>query len=679
MSAFSTIVYSGFDSSGAINAAIVAGNGFKSPVVIPAGIFMAASPIQCTVINYNNFNMDSPGCVGVSGAGATIMAVANMAASTPKSGVLFTIGGFANSGDFSQFIRNGQFDGHGLTLDANFIANTAFFMPFFQDSHVSHYNTKNATIANFRLGMTGSPVTSAGVTFNENSSQRDLFNVPITGISCASGVPTITTTIDHGIATGRIVVASNVNSIPGSVTGEGPTFLLWTSTGARTGTLHGVNCTSWPAYTGGGWLNLTFPSNALIHTVTNVTGANPAQVSISPGNINMANGQIWCVYGVGGATTPFVLTKPAPDGCSTINNVSGSGADGPNSFGFTATNSTGFTFQGGGIAFQRMTLGSMGVYEENMSDVNASNNFITGSEYAFYADPNSNGYDGKYTNNHVYNLSHGWLIAGHYLGGHNTLTGEQCDAPLVFCGQFFHGGSSSQGSSLQGGTFGFILDNATWLWRLDTCSGSDCVFNNVSDFTSTGDKLFGRSNTLRVNELSNLYLSGNVAYYASIPNYHSFGNQPGGFVLYSMPDSAIGTSTQKNTGLGPFNFTSTTAVAAGFGPSCSFIPVYHTGGTFTMTGTIGNNTVGDGAYGGLYLFTTPPAAGGSLSGSFAITGESGLAATASTTTRYPFTFTGSLPQTTLKPGTTYYMDAGVRVTGGGTGSIQDITCTLTEN
>lgn len=689
MSAFSTIVYYGAPNSTPINAAIAASNRLASPTVMPAGIYMVEAPIQCTMFNYNNVQWAQPNCVGLSGAGAILVAVSPMTGSSPAGGTVFTIGGFSGPTDFSQYIRNGHFEGNGLTIDCNMIANFGFGFPFGQDSNVGHFNVKNCLQANFHFGLPGTAQVTGGIHFHNNSVQRDIFRVPVTALSCVSNQPNITTAIDHGIATGRVIALDNINSAPGSVfppTSEGPTVLEWQSTGARTGIVHGVNCSGWASYSGGGFIDLTPPNTTEVFHITGMSSGTTTTITFVTGSINLANGQTWCVYGIGATQTPFVFQKNVPDGCYTVSGVGVGGSDGP--FQFTIPfNSTGATYQGSGITFQQTTFPLTGVYQDNASDFEMSDNIITGVAYGTRANPTGSNYDGKYTTNHFYNLSpHGFMLAATQLGGHNAVIGQQCDPPVVFCAQFAGGyGNTMTSSELNGSGFGYTLDNASWLIRLDGCSGLGCqggwegIFNYYSDVTSTGNKIFGQSSTNRVNELSNLGLAGNPAFYAAIPNYHAFGNNCGAFALYCMPDSAVGSDIVVTPNLAPAGTTSTTLVAMGLGPSCQFTPTYHTSGMFTMSGTIGNNTIGDGVYGAMFLFSnSPPANGGSLNGSIAVTGQMGVASTPSTTTRFPFTWTGAVPQGSLVPGNPYYLDAGLRVVGGGSGNIQDLTCTLTE-
>lgn len=676
MSAFSTIVYYGADNAATLNAAITKANAAGFPVIVPPGTYLVASPIQCTMINLNNFNQAPPACAGLAGSGATLMAVANMSTSSPVANTVFTIGGYSGGSDFSQFIRNGQFDGAGLTIDCNMIASYGFGMPFFQDSHIGHYNVKNCLTANFHLGSASSPLTSAGAHFHNNSVQRDAFNVPIASISCVSTRANVTTTIDHGITTGRVVHVVNVNSLPGSVTGTGPIELIFENTGARTGILHGVDCSSWVAYTGGGSLNLTMPSASVIHTVTAMTAANPTQITIVPGDLNLTNGQTWCIYGIGSTTSPFVFQQTVPDGCYTISNVGGSGSDG--AFHFTVPVNVSATYVGAGVAYQQQSMGSVGVYQDNVSDVEMTQNIITGITYGTDYNPSAGGYDGKYTNNHFYNLTQGWMIAAHRLGGHNALVGEQCDAPLLFCGEYQSYGNSSSGMEVNASAFPWLIDDASWMHRLDACSTcAGAAFNSTTDLTSTADKLFGFSASIRPNEVSNHALAGSVSWGVSIPNYKSFGNSCGANTLYCLPDSDLGTTKLTATPGNPTGTTSTSVVAMGLGASCNIAPVYKTSIFFSISGVITNNTTSDGAYGSVYVGTgSAPSNAGSLSGSTQLNTNMGVLAVTGGGISIPFTWQGTLTGLTL--GTTYWFDAGLRAVTGGTASINSVTCTAME-
>lgn len=689
MGAFSTIVYYGPGNAVPINAAIATGTRTAQPTILPAGIYMVEAPIQCTMFTYNNVGWAQPNCVGLSGAGAILVAVSNMGGSSPVGGTVFTVGGIEGPDPYAQYIRNGHFEGSGLTIDCNMIAAYGFGFPSGQDSNVGHFNVKNCLTANFHFGMPGSPQTTGGIHLHNNDVQRDIFNVPVTSLTCVNGQPNVVTGIDHGIPTGRVIAGNNINSMPGSVFGsgtEGPVVLEWQNTGARTGIIHGVNCNGWAAYTGGGFINLTPPSTAEVFHVTGMTAGNPTQITFVTGSINLANGDTWCLYGLGVSKNPFTFDKGVPDGCYQVSGVGVGGSDGPYQF-TVPVDTTGTTYQGSGITFKQMPVGTVGVYQDNASDFEMSDNFITGVTYGTRVSPAGGGFDGKYKTNHFYNFAgHGFMIAAVSLGGHNAIIGNQCDPPVVFCNQFTSVGNTVTATEMNGSAFGYILDNASWLIRLETCSGPGCpggwngINNYYAEATSTGNKIFGQSSTLRVNELSNRGLAGNPAFYASIPNYHAFGNSCGFNSLYCMPDSAVGTDTVVAPNLAPTGTSSTSLVAMGLGPTCTFIPTYHTGGVFTMSGTIGNGTVGDGAYGAMFLFANnPPANGGSLNGSYTINGAgNGIFATPSGSERVPFAWTGSVPQTTLTPGTQYYLDAGLRAIGGGFASIQDLNCTLAE-
>jgi hypothetical protein len=676
MEASGVVVHHGKDNVTALNAAAAAARARFINMKVPAGEYLVSGPIQCNVVDYNSYNLPQPACIG--DPGSIIKAMSNMSTSLPAvdAGTLFTIGGFANGSDYSQYIRAAFIDGGGLTLDCSFICNYAFSLPFSLDSGIQNLTAKNSLVGGFHIGAVGAPQATGGILASRLHVERDTYFTPISDITHTT-VPVVTTTRDHGVATGRIVTVIGANNVPGSVTGEGPISFIAKSTGARTLELHNVNGSTWAAFSGTAQLYLTAPTNVIPAPVFGITAANPAQIS-TQGDLNMANGQTWCIYGAGVSGANGTTTAPTnvPDGCYVISNVSAPGGDGP--FTFTVpVNSAGITFTGGGITYRKDTIADAGIYLDNVSDVQVNDSFITGTRWPIYNNPALGGYGGKYSHNHSYSFpEHGWITAAHVLGGKNSLIGEQVDGPAIFGAQFSAGGNSSTGFGFNGGFgFPFIPDGREWVFQIDSITDSA--------LTASGTNAHGVSNTIRANILANHFTAGSPNYYGAISNYQQFGyadyHGPITTILYPMPDSGRLKPAFQGIPGGFYGTTSLTPVATGNGAGCRIIPRYSGNMRFEISGTVNNNTVGDGAYAQLYYGTgTAPIAGAAFGGGTASLGNSrGLLAepTGGGGMTVPFTTSGVAAVTLNTP---YWFDASIRAVTGGTATISDLDCNAQE-
>lgn len=676
MTSFSTLVYFGPDGSGPINSACTAAVTSRVSVHFPAGVYMVAHPIQCHVVNYNNLNIPPP--MITADTGAALVAVSDMADSLPGAHTLFTVGGLPIPPDtdpYTQFIRNAFIDGGGLTLDCSFLCDYAFALPFSQEVRVQNLQAKNTLVGGFHIGLTGQP--TIGAFFGDhNKVDRDTFYVPISNITSAHP-PVVTTTIDHGITTGRTVTVAGANNIPS----PGPISFIAKSTGARTLELHNIDGSAWVAFAGTANLALTMPSNAAPHPIFGVTTANPTQISID-GDLNLTNGDTWCIYGVGGTGPNGTTGAPTnvPDGCYVVSNVGGVGGDGP--FHFTVpVNTAGFTFTGGGTAYRLYasggTIADMGFYLDNASDVQLSDNAIVGTRWPIYGSPVNSGFNGKYSHNHSSNLmEQGWIASGHVLGGSNSLLGEQVDTPAMFGATFSAGGNSSTGFGYNG-SFPFIPDACCWIFRLD----AGAVVANALSVTGTNGN--GYSAGIRSSELSNHFTAGNPPYFGAIFNYTKSGGANAGNLLYELPDTRAGKSVFTMAPAGSPATASVVAVAGGLGAAGCQITPRTNGGLlhFEIHGTIQNDTIGDGAFVQLGYGTVSggvPAAGaafplgtGVIGNAVGVNGEPAGGGGMS----LPYTIGGIASVT---PNVTYYWDSGFRAATGGTAQLGNSTCNAWE-
>lgn len=670
MEAQSVIVHHGFDNTTAINNAAAAAKARFMGMKVPAGEYLVSGAIQCNVANYNNFNLGQPGCTGE--PGSIIKAMANMSGATPVANSVLTIGGYANGSDFTQYIRQATFDGGGLTLDCSFIANKGLVLPFSQEVTLKGFYAKSCPVAGIQVGATGAPAATAAISIDHNKVDRDILYNPITNITSAAQ-PVVTTARDHGVTTGRVVTIAGANNIPN----PGRDMFIAESTGVRTLKLHNINGSGWAAFSGTANLALTYSTNQYIHPVFAVSNANPSVIQID-GDLNLANGQTWCLYGIGGTGANGTISPPTnvPDGCYVVSNVSGGGGDG--AFQFTVpVNAAGFTFTGGGIAFRKDTIADMGIYLDNASDVQASNNFAIGVRWGIYANPVNSGFNGKYAHNHFSNfIEQGWMTAGHVLGGSNSLIGEQVDTPAVFGAMFSAGGNSATGSGFNG-SFPFVVDGAMWLYRLD--SGTEVA----GALSSTGSNVNGYNGSIRASELSNHFTAGNPPYFGPISNYLRFGGANAGNMLYTMPDSTGLKPTFTAAPGGAPTTTSLSAVAAGLGAAgCAITPRYSGLMKFGVTGTVQNNTAGDGAFVQLAYapgaISTAPASGAAFPGGTATIGNAvGINGepTGGAGMSLPFAVSGTVGVTVNNP---YWFDVSMRAVTGGIATVSNFTCTAEE-
>lgn len=543
MSAFSTICYIGRDDGPALNAAFAARALYNAPMQVEPGFHLTSQPIAVPITNLNNAGV--PAGVITPSPGAVIIATANCSDSSPVAGALFTVGGYANGGDFSQFIRDSVFDFGGLCLDAGMVAPYAFSLPFFQDSSVSNLVCKNACSQNsisadMIFGSPGSPVTSAGPFIRNCRTNRDLFNVPIASVT--KGNPTvITTAIDHGIPTGSAGF-SRLIFVPAGSLGQpnpGQSFFQVTSSTHNTLTVPG-DSSGWGSLTPGAFLNLCFPTDAMMMDVFGVTGANPAHVTVA-GDDKLANGVEVGIFGLKASGT---LTN-APDGIYTISNVGGVGGSGPTTFDLAGVDTTGMVFTGGApfaVATVIGTIADIGLLFNNCSDVQINDSIITGCRWGVYAI--NCGYTGKYSNNHFYNVGQGQMMTAHYLYGQNTLTGEQVDPPALFHSWFNDAANTAQGCCFNSSGFGFIPDGQQWMYRVEASASLSVL----------GGTLITAGAAQRSSELSSPTMRGAPATATKQSNYARFGlgfYTPAG-VLYSMLDAGITGATFTGATTGSF-------------------------------------------------------------------------------------------------------------------------------
>jgi hypothetical protein len=188
-------------------------------------------------------------------------------------------------------------------------------------------------------------------------------------------------------------------------------------------------------------------------------------------------------------------------------------------------------FTGGGIAFLLNGLGDLGIYLNNVSDVQTRDNFLNGYRWPIYANPATSGYNNKHAGNHAWvGGDQGWIVAMHYLGGRNSLTDEQCDGPMIFC-SWFVGPSNTVSSSGFNVFFPYIPDGSSWMSRLD----------NGATMTILGGYENGYSATVaRPSELSTYENRGNPIAVTAPNSYSRFGfNAPtSDNVLYGMQDNS---------------------------------------------------------------------------------------------------------------------------------------------
>lgn len=659
----SVIVHHGKDNGTALNNASIAAKARGVGLKIPGNEYLSSIPFQCTVPNLNNFNLGQAGCTG--DPGAVIKAMSSMASSTPQTNVLMTTGNFASAIDYTQYIRQGTIEGGGLTLDCSFIANKGHLLPFSQEVTFRGFYAKNCLVAGLQFGANGAPTATAALTAQSNKVDRDILYNTVTNITRAHP-PVVTTVRDHGVTDGRIVMISGANNIPL----PGPIAFIAKSTGPRTLELHNVDGTGWAAFAGTAQLALTFPTNAQPHPIFAVSNANPAVVQID-GDLGLANGENWCLYGIGvtGGNGGTAAPTNVPDGCYVISNVSGAGGDGAYSF-TVPVNGAGITFTGGGFAIRQDAIADMGLYLENISDAQLSDNFVVGTRWPYYGKPSGTGFNTKFSNNHASNfMEQGWITACHILGGSNSLSNEQCDGPANFHSIFTSGANSSSGDGFNG-AFNFLPDGFQIVHRLDA----------GASLTVHGGNANGFSGSIRVSQVSNNFLAGNPPYFGPIFNYKPYGFGNGGSMLYTMPDA-----TYPNVFFGrpsnPVNTASATAVAMGLGAGgCAFTIRKAGVVNFEIYGSSFNTTSGKGAFGQLYIGTgTAPANGAALGGGTVAVGAEIPMPEIEPVSLGQFPFkVGGILASNLTLNQTYWMDLAERQAGGGAAGAANLACAAVE-
>jgi hypothetical protein len=115
--------------------------------------------------------------------------------------------------DFSQFIRDSSILGNDTILNCNAIANSGFNAPFFQQLSPQNFQVKNCIEDQFVYGNPRAPTPSGGINVINTKVKRDIFSIPLTGLSNTT-VPIATTSIDHGMVTGDVGTIIGTNNLP---------------------------------------------------------------------------------------------------------------------------------------------------------------------------------------------------------------------------------------------------------------------------------------------------------------------------------------------------------------------------------------------------------------------------------------------------------------------------------
>jgi hypothetical protein len=588
MSSFPTQVYHGSKGdAAAFNAAFAAGSRLGTGSIIPPGLWTIDAPLTCPVNNLNLYNVPPPLCNG--SPGAELMAVVAMQN-------VITYGGI--NSDFSQFIRDSSILGNDTILNCNGIANSGLNIPFAQQSSPQNFQVKNCIEDQFVYGNPRAPTPSGGINVINTKVKRDIFNIPLTGLSNTT-VPIATTSIDHGMVTGDVGTIIGTNNLPAT----GPNEFVVEPTGPRTLKIHGVDGSTWPAFSTAApyttpAISPTMPSTTVIYPVFAVIAGNPCTLQF-PGNMTIANGQDWNIYGVGGTGT---LTG-VPDGTYPISNVFGVGGDGPYQFS-VPTDCTGFAFAGGvvyrdirltkaaftgSIATTTLTVSAIASGEirvgDRLADVSsgvAAGTFITGygtgtggtgtytvgvSQTVTSRALTSNiqrdvGHhalnliDAQFSLNDINGMAHGITsnrsltgYDGKYFGNHIWVSAEQ---GILFEGFSVGGKNSIFGGQCDGplvfcgkftdannSSFGTNL-NAAFPFIIDGRSWMWRLENGAGTF-ATGGNLNGYDPTHRISELSSYAMRGNPSITTTQTNYkRSVVNISSGTILYFMQDNLGG-------------------------------------------------------------------------------------------------------------------------------------------
>jgi hypothetical protein len=609
----------------------------------------------------------------------------------------------SSAADFSGILRKGLITGG--VFDANFQAQVAVFLPFYNDAVIDHTEAMNALARHYRFGDANAPQSSYGMVF-KGDTFRNVAPVTISNITKANPA-VVTTATNHGLQTNQIVFISNV----GGMTQVNNKYYRATVLSSTTLQLNATDSTGFSNYTTGGTTNGA-PSGATVMVpVSAVTNANPGVVTTSVAH-GFTTGQKIKLYGASGMpqldglytatvisatqfsiatdttafgtytskgtafldvqpinisavtnANPAQVTTSSAHGLSTgnafIEGLVGLGGNIYGSYNITVVDATHFTIDGvdstsfgayvsGGSVITTIFNKMVGVCFEHGGDNYTQAGVVSGAVIGVGDCAGNVSFDGSYEGTHVFNFSEqGPITYGFDVGGDMKLVNLQMDGPFIFGFRFKSLRNSLTNSNTNYGVLG-DLNNVAYPIRIESGGGVTAVNNNWKS-SNSGQNLAADAAAPSA-DLANYSTFNNKS--LNVTTFISQSVQVPGALLASgprvVPPAGSGIFMDYN-GLGGAN--SGAIQAYDYGTATPKTLAINPFGGSTLFGAIPNCTIG------------------------VVTGSGGLAACATTT---PTRFNGATPSTVAMAGATkFFGPAGVDTVANNSGFLMTGTCTIT--
>lgn len=441
-----------------------------------------------------------------------------------------------DASDFSGIIRHGHLSG-GI-YDANFLADAAVWIPFYNDISVRDTLAKNAKFRQYRFGSSGATASSYGMNF-QGESWTTLQPIAISAFSNANpGV--VTTSANHNLSTGQTVFIEGTSGI----TVPAKYYRVTKTSGTQFQI--DADSTSWGTYTSGGSTYATVSGAVKEYAITAITKANPAVVTTS-GTHGLTAGDKVVIYAVQGMTqvdgqytvgtvgstttfqlsgvdssaygtwtsggfvftkgsgaatinavtlaNPAVFTTSAAHGLTTGDNVfidGLGGLSGTHIYGSYVVGSTPLTttftltgvstlgagaYSSGGQIQKQLYTPLMGICFENSGDDYLVGGNLIGTAIGVGGCGGNTIFNGGMNNIHVWNANeHGEVQIGFSVNSNLKINGVQVDSPGRWAFQFIGLYNSLINSNFDGNDN--FLANASWPIRIESGGGVASIGNH---------------------------------------------------------------------------------------------------------------------------------------------------------------------------------------------------------
>jgi hypothetical protein len=331
------------------------------------------------------------------------------------------------AGDYSGFLRSGEFDLPVLHDGGFAFTKGVLYVPFFTDCRFDHRIVCTVSQKGAQFGDTAAPAVSAGVKGNRDY-EWDFHAYARTVQSITNAVnPVVTFAASHGLwpSSGNRVACLDITGTLGSwaaINGKGLDCTILSATQIQ---LKNVDTTTYGALPGTTTAYLNFPSSRVPKQISGVTNANPAVITTATAHLLTSGDTV---------DIAEIFQMPSLIGQYVATVLSSTTFSIPVDTTSTATWGT-WTSSGPGWAMQWVAPATCDIaeYHDNATDIDDSELYSRHFRIHQYHNPATCGYDGKHQGAHFYNFPEaGEMLCAYYLGGDNDCVQIQCDGPFRY-------------------------------------------------------------------------------------------------------------------------------------------------------------------------------------------------------------------------------------------------------